>query len=72
MSRAVVGREAGAAAAHQVLPQTPLLAKSTYVVKVPAHQLRYMTTDVSFKFTTRAEDVTKPRAMAYGRRAALT
>jgi hypothetical protein len=49
-----------------VIPQTPLAAGKTYTVKIPAHQLRYLGTDVSFDFSTRSEDITKPRVISYG------
>jgi hypothetical protein len=50
-----------------LIPQPKALdAGSTYSVKIPAHQVRYMTTDVSFQFSTRLEDITKPKVMTYG------
>jgi hypothetical protein len=46
-----------------LLPK-PLQAKKTYLVTIPKHHLRYMTTDLSFSFTTRFMDMTPPMVIA--------
>jgi len=44
---------------------TGLLAAKTYVVSIAKHHLRYMTSGLSFSFTTRAEDVMPPSPLLF-------
>lgn len=46
-------------------PNTRFLSGKTYFVTLPKHSIRYMTQDLTFMFTMRAEDVQKPVVVSH-------